>query len=142
MSALLPCDPKVRLEDVADVEAFAEWQARRVFDQNGHMTTLQREEAQRQAVLLMFELYERWDPARCAKFSAFLLTELPKKLISWWRTELRQSGRGSWSGSAAAYTYFGTISLDAQQESEGDAYNGSVDQTLDDRTLTVAGPGE
>src|SRR4029077_8437207 len=100
------------------VEAFAEWQARRVFDQNGHMTTLQREEAQRQAVLLIFELHKVWEPKLCPRFSAYLLSNLSNKLISWWRMELRQSGRGSWSGSAAAYTYFGTISLDAYEDGD------------------------
>lgn len=135
MSAVeLPRDPKVRLEDVADVEAFAEWQADR-FASNGDLTQLQREEAQRQAVLLIFELYEKWDRARCAKFSAFLLTYLPKALIGWWRVELRQSGRGSWSGSAGAYTYFGTISLD-------EGIGNEAADCHEDRSLTVAGPGE
>lgn len=131
----LPRDPKVRLEDVADVEAFAEWQARKHFSQNGELSGLQREEAQRQAVLLIFELHERWEPERCKLFSAFLLTYLPKELTSWWRKELRQSGRGSWSGSAGAYTYFGTVSLD------GLAGEDHPDHCTD-RTLTAAGPGE
>jgi hypothetical protein len=131
----LPRDPKVRLEDVADVEAFAEWQADRTFSQHGHMTQLQREEAQRQAVLLIFELHDRWEPKLCPRFSAFLLSNLSKKLISWWRVELRQSGRGSWSGSAAAYTYFGTVSLD-DQPADADS------DTNPDRSLTVAGPDE
>lgn len=131
----LPRDPKVHLEDVADVEAFAIWQAERTFSKNGHMTQLQREEANDQALLLIFELHQKWKPKLCPKFSAYLLSTLPNKLISWWRVELRQSGRGSWSGSAGEYTYFGTISLD---EGVGDAEDGE----RDDRSLTVAGPGE
>lgn len=140
----LPTDPKVRLEDVADVEAFALWIADRHFSKNGNLTPMQRDEAQHQATFLIFELHKRWDPARCAKFSAYLLTYLPKALTSWWRKELRQSGRGSWSGSAGEYTYFGTLSLDAQTEAEHEigAGHDAAGHTLVDRSLTVAGPGE
>lgn len=127
-----PHDPRVRLEDVADVEAFAIWTVDRTFSANGKLSGLQREEANDQALLLIFELHQKWDPARCAKFSAFLLSNLSKKLISWWRTELRQSGRGSWSGRRNEYTYFGTFSLD----------EGSAEDEAIDRCLIVAGPGE
>lgn len=110
------------LEDVEDVRAFAEWRARRALGQNGHLTQAQREDAADEAVVLIFELHDRWEPALCARFSAFLLSYLDRALIDWWRRELRQSGRGRWSGSEATYRYNGMVSLDnGHEESEDSA---------------------
>lgn len=64
-----------------------------------------------------------WDPKRCPKFSAYLLTYLPRRLIGWWKRELRQSGRGTWAGSRGEYVYYRTTSFD----------EGNVDQAVWDR---------
>jgi hypothetical protein len=142
--ALFHADAPVALEDVKDVAAFAEWRARIALGQNGHLTDAQREDASEEALVLIFALHKgericagrrgcgqpesfcrceesqvregpRWDPERCARFSAFLLTYLDRALIDWWRRELRQSGRGSWNGSTASYRYHGMVSLDDQR---------------------------
>ena len=86
--------------DVRDVEAFAAWQVRRTLlagDRYG-FTPSDLPDAYAEGVILVIELHGDWDAERCESFSAFLLTYLPKRLISWWRRELRQSGRGIWSG--------------------------------------------
>lgn len=114
-------DTPVALEDIKDVREFARWRANVALGRNGHLTEDQRDMAAEEALVLIYELYGQWDPARCARFSAFLLTYLDKKLISWWRVELRQSGRGSWNGSTASYRYHGTVSLDDHDTLTGEA---------------------
>lgn len=111
-------DAPVALEDVKDVAAFAEWRARISLGQNGHLTDAQREDASEEALVLIFELHGKWDPERCARFSAYLLTYLDRALVDWWRRELRQSGRGSWNGSTASYRYHGMVSLDKMAEAD------------------------
>lgn len=114
-------DPR-QIEDVDDVFKFAAWQVGRTFAPNGRAveaTAAQLEEARAEALLLIYQLREEWDPERCPRFSAFLLATLPRRLISWWRRELRQSGRGTWSGSRGGYVYFRTVSLDAEGEAVG-----------------------
>lgn len=124
-----PDQDPVGLEDVRDIPAFAEWRVSKALGQNGHLTAAQRDEAVGEAVVLIYELHGEWDRERCERFSAFLLTYLDRRLISWWRKELRQSGRGTWAGSRGEYRYFGTVSLDDQRDGASD------------RELTVAGPG-
>lgn len=104
--------PAVALEDIRDVREFARWRARAALGANGQLDPIQREDAAEEALVLIYDLYARWDPARCERFSAFCMTYLDRALITWWRRELRQSGRGSWSGSSGSYVYFGTVSLD------------------------------
>lgn len=93
------------LEDVVDIEAFVHWQTGRL--------GFNEPEAVAEGVALVFELHKDWDPKRCPRFSAYLLTYLPKRLISWHRRELRQSGRGSWSGSRNAYSYRQVVPLES-----------------------------
>lgn len=94
----------MRLADVENLEAFVRWQVQRLgFDQD---------EAVPEGIVLALELYRDWDPERCPRFSAYLLSGLPQKLISWHRRELRQSGRGSWSGSRNAYSYRTSVPLE------------------------------
>jgi DNA-directed RNA polymerase specialized sigma24 family protein len=104
----------VALGDVRDVATFVAWQVERlntsVPDQ---FRVADLEEAIDEGIVLAYELYAEWDPARCEKFSAFLLTYLNRRLISWYRKQLRQSGHGSWSGSKNTYTSFGRLSYDA-----------------------------
>lgn len=114
MSAMAT-DEHVQLEDVANVVGFATWMADRTFGGNDQMTDGEREEARGEAVVLIYDLHGTWDQARCERFSAYLLTYLPRKLISWWRVNLRQSGRGRWSGSAGEYRYHGMVSLNAAE---------------------------
>lgn len=64
-----------------------------------------------------------WDPERCARFSAYLLTYLPRRLKSWFRKELRQSGRGTWAGSRGEYVYYRTVSLDSDEDVEQATYD-------------------
>lgn len=128
-------DAPVGLEDVRDVRAFGEWRAMCALGQNGHLTDAQREDASEEAVVLIFELHGKWEPARCAKFSAYLLSYLDRALIDWWRRELRQSGRGSWNGSTASYRYHGMVSLDEQRilddpEGPGETYGPPIDRSL------------
>ena len=137
----------VALEDVRDVREFARWRANIALGKNGHMTDDQRDMAAEEALVLIYELYAEWDPARCARFSAFLISYLDRKLIDWWRRELRQSGRGSWNGSTASYKYHGTISLDDDRAfgragGEGDyaSDTDAGDRTRTDRALIAHGP--
>jgi hypothetical protein len=124
------------IEDIANIESFAKFIVKRTFANNGHPTPAQLQEAEREAVALIFELHESFDPTRLSRgrpmrFSAFLLSALPNRLISWWRTELRQSGRGTWNGGRNEYTYHGTVSLD--DDSWHTASNGV--ETFTDRSL-------
>lgn len=119
-----PVPVKQSLEDVTDVVAFASWQAERVAakarasfgeDAPAFVAT---DEVKAEAVLLIYELHGEWDPVRCAKFSAYLLYYLPRRLTSWWRRELRQSGRGTWAGSRSEYVFYRCVSLDAGRADE------------------------
>lgn len=101
------------LEDVDDVIAFGTWLADRAFKNDDFVAI---EEARAEAVVLIFELHEAWDPVKCEKFSAYLLSYLPRRLIDWRRRELRQSGRGSWAGRKGTYVYYRTVSLDDNRE--------------------------
>jgi DNA-directed RNA polymerase specialized sigma24 family protein len=124
---------KVSLEDVADVSGYARWAAERTFSNNGRMTGDELEEAVGQAVLLIYEVHAAWDRTKCASFSAYLITMLPKRLIDWWRRDLRQSGRGRFSAQANEYTYHGMVSLDDTLALVGDERH--------DSALTVYTPG-
>ncbi len=128
--------PSQVLEDVRDVQAFAVDVVRRsALVRKGKITGAELEEAQLEAVVLIYELHGDWDPARCARFSAFLLTYLPKRLVSWYRVNLRQSGRGRWSGSTGEYKYNGMVSLDDRLADDGE------DRDRLDSALTVYHPG-
>jgi hypothetical protein len=106
----------IPLEDVADVRGFVIWQVGKSDTlAKGLTTDAEREEAVNEGVAIVYELHGDWDPLRCARFSAFLLTYLPKRLVSWYRINLRQSGRGSWSGSTGSYKYHGMVSIDAME---------------------------
>lgn len=132
MSAALLAPP-APLEDIADVRGFAIAVVNKSpLVRNGELTSAERDEVVDEAVALIFELREDWDQARCARFSAYVLTYLPKRLVSWYRVNLRQSGRGRWSGSTGEYKYNGTVSLD-------DVAPGSADRV--DVALTGHGPG-
>lgn len=141
------------LADVESVEAFARWAVERSIARNGNATAAEVAEAELEAVALIFESYAGvprcgvcheppgscehgwaavvfaggWDAERCPRFSLFLCHRLPRRLISWWRRQLRQSGRGSWSGTRGGYIYYGTVSLDA------------VEPESEDRELVVYG---
>jgi hypothetical protein len=104
------------LEDVDDVRGFAIWQVgKSPLLSKGLTTEAEKEEAIQEAVTLIYELHSEWDVKRCARFSAWLLTMLPKRLVSWYRVELRSSGRGRWSGSTGEYKYNGMVSIDAME---------------------------
>jgi hypothetical protein len=125
----------IAIEDVRDVVAFANWRAQAALGKRGDLTADQLEQAGEEALVLIYELKERWDPARCPRFSAFLLSYLDRALIDWWRRELRQSGRGTWSGSAGAYRYYGMVSLD-DLPADRDGDDGPA-QAKTDRSLIV-----
>lgn len=107
------------LEDIKDIREFVAWRVGKSLGSNGKLSGEQREDAVDEGVVIVYELHGDWDPLRCARFSAFCMTYLDRRLISWWRKDLRQSGRGSWSGSRNAYTYFKTVSLDSGSVSAG-----------------------
>lgn len=136
-------DP-VGLEDVRDVQAFAEWRAGCALGQNGHLTEAQREDAAEEALVLIFELHGKWDRAKCARFSAYLLSYLDRALIDWWRRELRQSGRGSWVGREASYRYHGMVSLDAEltRDLGGSEEIHGTSRLVPDRALVSHDPHE
>jgi len=121
------------LEDVDDVRGFAIAVVNRSpLVRHGHLTNAERDEVVDEAVAMLYELHGDWDSERCARFSAYCLTYLPKRLVSWYRVNLRQSGRGRWSGSTGEYKYNGTVSLD-------DVAPDAADR--DDIALVVHGPG-
>lgn len=109
-------DPPISLEDVQDVRGFAIAQVQKTPLGGADRTPAEREEAIQEAIAITFELHGDWEPERCKRFSAYLLTYLPKRLVSWYRVELRQSGRGRWSGSTGEYRYNGMVSIDAMQD--------------------------
>jgi DNA-directed RNA polymerase specialized sigma24 family protein len=137
-------DAPTPLEDVADVRAFAIWQVgKSPLLSKGLSTDAEKEEAGQEAVALIFELHGDWDPKRCAKFSAWLLTMLPKRLVSWYRVELRSSGRGRWSGSTGEYKYNGMVSIDAMATVDNDheaGWRNGGDEARPDSALTTYGP--
>ncbi len=112
-------DAPFPLEDVLDVRAFAITAVQKSPLGGPERTPAEREEAIQEAIAIIFELHGEWDVTRCARFSAWLLTMLPKRLVSWYRVELRQSGRGRWSGSTGEYRYNGMVSIDAMTEESG-----------------------
>src|SRR5207237_1220066 len=104
----------VALGDVRDVATFVAWQVERL---NASIPDQFRvdelEEAIDEGVVLAYELYAEWDPAKCQRFSAYLLTYLNRRMINWYRKQLRQSGHGSYSGTKNAYRSFGRLSYDS-----------------------------
>lgn len=129
-----------QLGDVQDVERFVRWQVNRVVAQR--LSASDVEEAVGEGICTMYELYlglprcaicktpigecehghlyaelhGGWDAARCPRFSALALELLSRRLISWWRKNLRQSGRGNWNGSKGEYTYRQILSLDTASD--------------------------
>jgi hypothetical protein len=101
------------LEDVDDVERFVRWRVEKLFG-TGSVLASEIEEAVNEGITIMYELHAIWDPERCPRFSAFCLSLLPRRLISWHRRALRQSGRGTFNSSKGTYTYRQILSLDAQ----------------------------
>lgn len=153
MTGAAVLDAPTPLEDVADVRAFAIWQVgKSPLLSQGLTTDAEKEEAIQEAVALIYELHGDWDSKRCAKFSAWLLTMLPKRLVSWYRVELRSSGRGRWSGSTGEYKYNGMVSIDAMGENrpgKGDVlltpgeepgWDGGGNRGHFDSSLTTFGP--
>lgn len=138
----------IALEDVRDVRGFAISQGVMKTPLGGaDRTPAEREEAIQEAIAIIFELHGDWTPSRCAKFSAYLISMLPKRLVSWYRVELRQSGRGRWSGSTGEYRYNGMVSIDAMAE-EAEVTTGSrhpegkgsqSDRSVNDSALTTHG---
>lgn len=108
----------VALEDVLDVEAWVRWQVDR-FISRGSATRDERDDLQGQGIVILYELHERWQPAKCAKFSAFALSQFQLRLIDYFRRELTGSGRGhieqKKGGKRGAVKYHGMISLDATE---------------------------
>lgn len=96
------------LEDIPDVEGFVRW---RVSKLDRNFTEQERADAVAEGMALIYELREHWDPERCPRFSAYALTYLQCRLLDWWRRELRQSGKGTYS-SEGGYEYRGTVPLD------------------------------
>lgn len=133
MTATAIAPPATPLEDIEDVRGFAIYVAgRSPLVRNGELTSAERDEVVDESVALIYELHAEWDSERCAKFSAWVLTMLPKRLVSWFRVNLRQSGRGRWSGSTGEYKYNGAVSLD-------DVAPGDADRA--DTALTTYAPG-
>jgi hypothetical protein len=91
------------LEDVEDVEKFAAHVARKTLAHSGRLTEAELEEAVDEGIVLLYEIHRIWDPARCERFSALALELLSRRLIDWWRTNLRASGRGRIVGHTPVY---------------------------------------
>lgn len=156
----------VALGDIRDVEGFVGWQVRRTLLAGRRYGFMEGDlpEGISEGVVLLFELYngrvvcsacrereldcrceepgerivtDRWDPERCASFSAFALTYLPKRLIGWWRKELRQAGRGVWSGKTGQSGIRATprVSYDAMLAAA------PTPDHIADRSLTTEIPG-
>ena len=104
------------LEDVEDVEAFVRWLVGRTLVAKGKVGPSEIEEACGEGLVLLYEIHDSWDPARCPRFSAFALELLPRRMISWWRRDLRESGQGSYSGSKNTYTYRTLLSYEVMAE--------------------------
>lgn len=124
--------PAAKLEDVADVGAFAIATVERTFGRRGSGHPLsdgERVEAQLEALVLIYELHERWEPDRYQHFSVFVRVSLPTALIDWHRTELRQSCRGGRSG-RNGYHYNGRVSLDGGDEFEDGGEGKRVEPAL------------
>lgn len=99
------------LEDVEDVEAFVASIVHKTFRKNGDRTEDEITEAIREGVVLTYEIHGDWNAEATPSFRLFLSHRLPRRLISWFRVDLRQSGRGSWSGRTGSYRYHGMVSL-------------------------------
>jgi hypothetical protein len=74
-----------------------------------------------------YDLYRRWKPERCERFSAYVLAKLPLRLIDWWRQQIRQSGHGLYDGhdrwleereNGSRYVFWRRVSLDALREED------------------------
>ena len=119
-----------RLEDVDDVEDFVRWQVNRSISMFGlNRSPTEIEDVVGEGIVLMYEIHQTWDPTRCERFSALALSLLGRRLISWHRKDLRQSGRGSWNGSKGTYTHRDLVSLDSLE----------VTDTAADRSLVISG---
>ena len=115
--------PDASLEDIRAVRGFAAAVVRRM---QGKAIDHEIEEMINEAVALLYELHERWDPERCESFYAFCTTYLPLRLIQWWRREARQALLAHRGPGGKGYVYLGRVSLDEMADHD---HRQGVDET-------------
>lgn len=114
-------EPAVALEDILDVQAWTRWQVERFLSRGSAAAARgEHEDMHGQGVVILYELHERWDPAKCPKFSAFALAQMQLRLIDHFRRDLTASGRGhieqKKGGKRGAVQYHGMLSLNAPED--------------------------
>lgn len=139
-------DTPVPLEDLEDAVAWVKWQVSR-FAASGSYTAAEHDEMVNQGLLVLYEVHEKWDPAKSPKFSAYAISIFKRRMIDWYRRELTSSGRGhvpqAPGGKRLAPVYHGMVSLNAHADSHGHSGPGAMNETFSqDRALTHYDPVE
>jgi hypothetical protein len=101
------------LGDIEDVEGFVHMVLSAKRNRlAGLLSLCDEDEIVAEGVVLLYELFPKWDPKRCARFSGYALSLLPLRLTDWYRRELRQTCRGSFRGDEGGkYTFFQVVPL-------------------------------